>query len=60
LFKSYWERRTYTLLVADVLLLVLSAGVIALFLRTFANRRGRAVGVSGPIEVVAAPSKPSA
>ena len=60
LFKSYWERRTYTLLVADVLLLVLSAGVIALFLRTFVTRRGTAVGASGRIEIVATPSKPSA
>ncbi len=42
LFRTYLEQGNYPLLVADVLLLLLSAGVIALFIRTFLARRGGA------------------
>ena len=59
LFKSYAAQRNYPLLIADILLLVLSAGVIVLFVRTFMARRKGSSGAVGPAEVVAASSNPS-
>jgi carbon starvation protein len=59
LLKTYAAQRNYPLLVADVLLLILSAGVIALFLRTFWSRGPGMTKAAGAIDP-APVSKPAA
>jgi len=57
LFQSYAAQRNYPLLIANVLLLVLSAGVIALFVRTLVARRSGTIGGVTPAGPVASISE---
>ena len=58
LFQSYAAQRNYPLLIANVLLLILSAGVVGLFLRTFVGRRKGTRGSTNSIEADASVSRP--
>jgi carbon starvation protein len=58
LFQSYAAQRNYPLLIANVLLLILAAGVVGLFLRTFVGRRKGTRGSTNSIEADASVSRP--
>ncbi len=44
LFNEYWSKKNYILIAADILLLVLSVGVVVLVFKTFINKEIRAKG----------------
>jgi carbon starvation protein len=48
LFMNYWRGKNYILIVTDLLLFILAAGVIVLLVKVFRNRKGpRVQGIEG-------------